>query len=368
MRVLIDEGLSTLQQLGGIGYQSVNLHLHLSKLIECDITGYGILKRMPRIIRRLSYIGFIHARAFSSKYDVIHYQNYYVPSFSGRSIPVVTIHDLGGVSYPDVYPEWYNAYFRRTIRNALKRARGIIVPSYAVRHEILASFPEMRDLRIHVCHNGIRSVFLSSKPNESLLSGMGIAPRSYFLHVGTLERRKNLSLLISEFSLARARGWISPSTKLVLVGKAGIGFDGIRKLIDQAENVVHLGRLSDEQIVLLYRYCRAFVFPSLYEGFGIPIIEAMSQNVPILISDIPSSQELNKRHNSQCFVANRVRTHSIAEQMRLIGEHWSADNIAIDYGDLSAYAYDHVARTHAETYTKILNNEPMNPDEGERMV
>ena len=96
MKVLIDEGLSTLQQLGGIGYFSLSLWEHLKKFVECDITDYHYLKRFPRVAKRMLYLGLANIEPLKQQYNIIHYQNYYVPRFLGKSKGVVTIHDLGG--------------------------------------------------------------------------------------------------------------------------------------------------------------------------------------------------------------------------------------------------------------------------------
>ncbi|HMD14494.1 MAG TPA: glycosyltransferase family 1 protein, partial [Bacteroidota bacterium] len=342
MNVLIDDGLSTLQQLGGIGYFSVSLWKHLKKYIDCDLTDYRYLKGLPRAVRRTIYLGLANLESHRSRYQIIHYQNYYVPRFSGKAKRVTTVHDLAGLKSPESYPSWYNIYFRNTLRNAVKRSDAITLPSHAAAKELVSLFPNIDSSRVYVCHHGIRSIFFTSRPEESDVVSLKLKPFSYFLFIGTLEKRKNLKFLLSQFIAAQKDSRISRDTKLVLVGKLGIGYADFKDLVSDQNNIVHLGRLSDEYIVSLYKFCKALVFPSLYEGFGVPIPEAMSQNSPIVISDIPSSVEFNHRHNNQCFVFELGRQDTLIEMLAHIDRQYAQIIPRLNYGDLSMYSYDRV--------------------------
>jgi glycosyltransferase involved in cell wall biosynthesis len=356
MKVLIDEGLSTLQQLGGIGNHCISLWEHLKKYVECDITNYFYLENIPRIAKRLIYLGLANSEPFIKKYDIIHYQNYYIPRFLGKAKGVTTIHDLGGLKYPSVYPAWYNAYLRKVIHAAVKRSDSIILSTQTIKEELHSLFSGINESRIHICHYGIRSVFSEYCPSKEELVSMNLKPYSYFLFIGNLEMRKNLPFLLSQFVRARDNSLIARDTKLVLVGKPGIGYERFQHLISEKNNIIHLGRMSDEQLVVLYKYCKTFVFPSLYEGFGIPIVEAMSQKVPILISNIPTSLELNRRHNNQCFVFELGRGDTLVEMLSHLDKNYAAITASLNYGDLSIYSYDYVAQEHIKIYTQVLQS------------
>ncbi|HUL42840.1 MAG TPA: glycosyltransferase family 1 protein [Bacteroidota bacterium] len=354
MKVLIDEGLSTLQQLGGIGYFSLNLYEHLKPLVDCEITNYRYLKGLPRVGKRAAYLVLANLEPLRRKYNVIHYQNYYIPIFPGRAKSVVTIHDLGGIRSPEVYPSWYNAYFRRTLRDAVRRANAITLASYAMKSELLDVFPNIDEDSVHVCHHGIRSPFFLWGATDADRVPAGLKPGSYFLFVGNLEKRKNLTFLLSQFIAARRGSKIARDTMMVLVGKLGVGYDEFRSLISESENIIYLGRLGEQELIGLYRNCKAFIFPSYYEGFGVPILEAMSQKVPILISNIPSSLEFHRRHNEQCFVFELGNAESLVEQLAHLDTH--AQDIApyLTYGDLTIYSYENVAREHLKVYRSVL--------------
>jgi glycosyltransferase involved in cell wall biosynthesis len=354
MKVLIDDGLSTIQQLGGIGYQSLYLSNHLKKIIDCKITDYSKLRLFPRVIKRAAYIGLANIESIKNTYDLIHYQNYYIPRLSGKTKRVATVHDLGGLKCPEVYQEWYNIYFRRMLQNTIKRAEAVITVSNTIKEDILSYFPKIDKDRVFVCYNGIRSVFMDFHPTLEDIGLMNIDPYSYFLFVGNLEKRKNLPFLLSQFINAHNNSIIAPDTKLILVGKIGIGYEKFEHLLSEKQNIIHLGRLNDEQLVTLYKYCKAFIFPSIYEGFGIPIIEAMSQKVPILISNIPPSLELNSRHNNQCFIFDLDRKGTLIDTLSHLDKNHSKVAANLDYGDLSIYNYDNVAKEHVRVYNYIL--------------
>ncbi len=354
MKVLIDDGLSTVQQLGGIGYQSMYLNIHLKKIIDCNITDYSKLRFFPRIIKRVVYIGLANIESIKNTYDLIHYQNYYIPRLSGKTKRVATVHDLGGLRCPDVYQGWYNMYFRSMLQNTVRRADAVITVSDVIKEDLLNYFPKMDTGRVFVCYNGIRSIFMNFKPTLKDISQLNIEPYSYFLFIGNLEKRKNLPFFLSQFISARKKSLISPNTKLVLVGKIGIGYEKFEHLLSEKQNIVHLGRLNDEQLVTLYKYCKAFIFPSIYEGFGIPIIEAMSQKVPIIISNIPPSLELNSRHNKQCFIFDLDKNETLLETLSHIDKNHSKVAANLNYGDLSMYSYDNVAQEHMKIYSNIL--------------
>ena len=248
------------------------------------------------------YLGLANIEPYKRQYDIIHYQNYYVPRFLGKSKGVATIHDLAGLISPDVYPSWYNTYFRKVLRNTIQRSDAITLSSYAAKEELCGLFPRIDQSRVHVCHHGVRSIFFETHSIEKEIIHLGLQPYSYFLFVGNLEKRKNLSFLLSQFTTARKHALISQDTKLVLVGKLGIGYnDSPNSLFLNKNNIIHLGRLKEHHLVALYKFCKAFVFPSLYEGFGVPILEAMTQKAPVLISNIPSSLEFQQQTQQALF-------------------------------------------------------------------
>ena len=354
MKILIDDGLSTIGKLTGIGYQAYNLFLSLKKISDCDITNYDYLKRFPKYFRRLLYILHSNFSLTRSDYDVIHYQNYYVPFLKGKAKRVVTIHDLATFKYPETMSSFYVWYNRYSIKKAIRNSDCIITPSQSIKDEILEMFSNVKEKKICVCEDGIRDVFLRANEGKRNLDKFGASPFSYLFFLGSLSPRKNLRFVLDAFIEAKEKGCLKKGTKLLLGGQFWWGSSDIKHLIRKDMGIVALGYIDDEEIVTLYKNCKAFIFPSLYEGFGMPIIEAMSQRIPIIISNIPTSTELNNNHNRQMFIFELGKKEQLITHLKKLDEDCENVGNKIDYGDLSRYYFDNIARKHLSIYKSLV--------------
>ncbi|MFZ1736119.1 MAG: glycosyltransferase family 1 protein, partial [Candidatus Moraniibacteriota bacterium] len=235
--------------------------------------------------------------------DIYHTQ-YIVPFFVPKRTKVVThIHDVSFRAYPQ-YIAWIDRWFLNLlIPRSLRRADVIIVPSKFTKQEIVKYYAVSEE-KIAVIYNAVaQEFFREDKEDESLDGGhIGVLrekyhlPESFFLYVGTLQPRKNIPALIEAFSRFREQNANMRDIKLVLVGnRRGHHFDvRINETIARlgmGSNIVFPGFVDQEDLPLLMRLATLFVFPSYYEGFGIPILEAMSQGVPVVASDIPALRE-----------------------------------------------------------------------------
>ncbi|MCX7797879.1 MAG: glycosyltransferase family 4 protein [Melioribacter sp.] len=346
--------MSSYKHPTGIGQHALNLYKHLSKLTFCSITNYSYMRLIPKGFRKFSidlYINLVHP---FRNYDVVHYQNNFVPCTKGKSKKVVTIHDLGVFLYPDTVPSIYISYNRHSIINAIKKADAIITPSESVKNEILNMFEFSVENKIFVCYDGIRDIFFCSKDNPDILKKYNLTAYNYYFFLGSLSKRKNISFLLKAFIKARKERLISNQSYLVLGGYFWWGAGEFKDLININNGIISLGYLSDEDIPYLYKYCRAFIFPSIYEGFGMPIVEAMSQNVPIIVSNIPTSVELDNRHNNQMFVFELNNVDDFINKLSFVDSNFEQIRKKINYGDLSIYNYENVAKYHLELYKKII--------------
>jgi alpha-1,3-rhamnosyl/mannosyltransferase len=306
------------------------------------------------VARRIAYTVVANAHALSGQYDIIHYQNYYVPRTRGRARKVVTIHDVASFRLPETVPVIYRKYNQATIRNAVERAHGVVVPSAFTRREVLDLFPWLDGEKVFVCPNGIRKQFLSPDANAGSLAKFGLEPYSYYFSLGVLTKRKNFRFLLETFALARKMGRISRNTALILAGKGAWDTHEIRPLIDKELGIHLLGYVHDEDMPALYRYSKAFVFPSLYEGFGIPIIEAMSQQTPIIASDIPGTRELDEQHNRQIHFFPLGGVDELMMHLAELDAHPPSSRSQLSYGDLALNDFPHVARRHLDVYDIVL--------------
>ena len=355
MKILIDEGMASLTKMTGIGYQGINLQKHLSKFCKCDLTDFWYLKPVPKVIRRFSYNSLINIHAIIKDYDLIHYQNYYVPFTKGKAKQVVTIHDLGVFKFPNSIPTIYVKYNQLVIKKALERADAIITPSSFTKDEILNMFPYVEGNKIFPCHNGIREIFWQKVEKETVLKKYGVEPYSYFFFIGIFSRRKNIKFIIETFIKAKKNGYVDRNTWLILGGQKWWGAKDFENLITDDMGIKALGYLDDDEVIQFYKNSKALVYPSLYEGFGMPIIEAMCLNVPIIFSNIPTSIELNKIHNEQMFGFDLQNHDQLMEQFKKLDRDYKNIKSNLDYGNLSRYNFDNVAEKHLEVYKEVLN-------------
>ncbi len=208
---------------------------------------------------------------------------------SGRTI--LTIHDIRGTHFGSELFE--RAAYRVFFEKSVKTADHIITVSEAMRDEILTLYP---GLKISVIYNGL-DANIYDQVFENDMTEVQIKyelPEEFILAVGHFEKRKNYLRLIEAISLLRDRG---RPCNLVIVGNNS----GQRqKIIDLVKSeglspyVTLLSGLSDLEVRCIYKLCQLFVFPSSYEGFGIPILEAMAAKCPMVLSDIPVFREITQ--------------------------------------------------------------------------
>jgi glycosyltransferase involved in cell wall biosynthesis len=210
--------------------------------------------------------------------DVFHFSDWMYPAQRG-GVRATTVHDLVPIHFPElVHPRTYRMHTMK-LRNAVRTCDVIFANSLFTAndlHERLGVAPE----RTRVAYPGIDPTFSADGPSAELG-----AP--YVLSVATLEPRKNLAALVRAFQLVRSS---RPELELCIAGAepsggptetAALNRDGVRRL----------GFVSDDELARLYRGAEAFAYPSLYEGFGIPIVEAMAARTPVVASDHPSLDE-----------------------------------------------------------------------------
>ena len=298
----IDDGFS-MSRPTGIGRHSAALMdalaLHAPEVSVRHIRHASLEPVRPPALRRAVYLAWLASGIPSARwgemFDLIHFTNYHVaPRKPGRLRYAVTIHDLVPFRVPETKSRSYTAYLRKSITQALRLADVVFAVSCAVREEIIAECGARPDAVRVVYVPPMLTPMPSAEARARLLlayPALGTAP--FVLFVGTLERRKNLLALLDALSrLPRAHA----DLRVVLAGRPGLGYaaiaDAVTRANAHAQRVHVLSQCSDEDLRALYAASAAFVFPSLYEGYGIPLLEAMRCGAPIVASDIPTSREL----------------------------------------------------------------------------
>jgi len=196
-----------------------------------------------------------------------------------RGRAAITVHDATPWLHRNTISAGMRYYYGPLYRQALRRAAGVITVSEASRADLLSALG-LPAARVHVTLNGVDRCFFESKPPSRKRP-------PYLLAVGTLEPRKNIPLLLDAFRRLRADG---RDLELVLVGRQGWA-DSL-PLAELAAHVRLTGAIPDSELAEMYAGAACFVLPSLYEGFGLCLAEAMAAGTPAVASNIPALREL----------------------------------------------------------------------------
>ncbi len=202
---------------------------------------------------------------------------------------VVTVYDLSFVHFPQLFPGPQGAYLRLFTRLSCRAAGRIIAISESTRHDIAHEYG-VAARQIDVAYPGVDPTFrpLPPEPVEVFRRRRGL-PETFILHVGTLEPRKNHPALLEAF--ARLGG---PAPRLICVGGAGWFYRDLQATVERLgvqDRVLFAGYVPAEELPLWYNAATLFVYPSLYEGFGMPVLEAMACGRPVITSNVSSLPE-----------------------------------------------------------------------------
>ena len=223
--------------------------------------------------------------------DLFHGTNFELPLWNRRRT-VLTIHDLSALKYPELHRPRLARRARVRLPLAAKLARAIITPTEAVKREVCLRF-RLKAEKVTAIHEAPRKVFQPLPLHQTLeiREHLGIE-NDFLLFVGTLEPRKNLLTLLKAFEqVLRHTSW---RPQLVVAGGEGWLMDETFSFLQESGISEHLrlaGYLDDKELRALYSSCKAFIYPSLYEGFGLPPLEAMACGAPVVATRIPALQE-----------------------------------------------------------------------------
>lgn len=338
------------QPLTGVGRYNLELARELAAMPDIDLSflqGTRLLQKLPapaqgsealpllrdlltewklptEIYRRL--LGRARSRALRHQPHnaILHGANYYLPAYHGPSL--VTIHDISVFLLPQHHRADRVRYMRREVALALERSALVLTVSEFSRTEIarLLGFPAER---IRVTPLGPDSRFRPGAAGDFDLRVLhdNLEIGRYCLFVGTVEPRKNLDTLLDAFErlpLALRRQY-----PLVLCGYRGWGSEALHARFAAATRegwMVYLGYVSDKMLPALVAGARLFVYPSLYEGFGLPLLEAMASGIPVLRSRIAALDEV-AGEAAASFPPLDVEALTEALAMALQDETWRAE-------------------------------------------
>jgi glycosyltransferase involved in cell wall biosynthesis len=311
-RYTTDENLSIIQEL-----KTNKLEFKLFKTSQKKLDLWNRLRFPP-----IELLGF--------KADLLHCPDFLIPPTLNKNI-VLTIHDLAFIRYPEFNFEWFiKKYTKEVARNA-KNAKMILADSQSTKNDII-QFLKINPEKIKVVYLAADSIFkklADSEKDKNLLKKYGV-DKKYILSVGTIEPRKNYITLIKAFDILKSKMLKSNNSntynseeqsaglKLVIVGRTGWKSEPTYNELNNSpykNDILFLGHIPDIDLVQIYNQAELFVYPSIFEGFGLPVVEAMKCGLPILASNSSSIVEIAPDKN---FLVDPDNTEEFAEKIERI--------------------------------------------------
>ncbi len=311
-----------------------------------------------------------------SKPDVFFSPTHYLPIFSPKK-SVISILDVSYLRFPQLFKKSDLQQLTIWTKFSVKKAKKVFTISQASKDDIIEEYGVSKD-KIIVTYPGIKSEIQNSKSetnskfkmqNSKLLSGKYGINGEYVLFVGTLQPRKNIARLIEAFSRAchpeRSEGSrdSSPSAQnditLVIIGKKGWMYEEILaapKRFNIENKVKFLGNVTDEDLPAFYKNALCFVLPSLYEGFGLPVLEAMQYGCPVITSNISSLPEAG---GDAALYVDPTSVKDIAKNLESIinDEQLRKKLIKKGYEQVKRFSWEKTARETLESLERLMIND-----------
>ncbi|MBU4483158.1 MAG: glycosyltransferase family 4 protein [Actinobacteria bacterium] len=258
---------------------------------KIELKFYGTPQKKLDLWNRLKFppIEFLGFKA-----DILHCPDYLIPPTLNKNI-VLTIHDLAFIRFPQFNFPWFIKKYTIEVKRNAKRAKKIIADSQSTKNDIV-NFFNINPSKVSVVRLAADAFFRklpSKEKGKGVLKKYNI-DKKYILSVGTIEPRKNFTTLIKAFNIAKKRN-AGFGYKLVIAGRTGWKSEATyteREASPYKDDILFIGKVSDEDLLQIYNQAELFVYPSLFEGFGLPPLEAMSCGLPVMASDSSSLKEV----------------------------------------------------------------------------
>jgi alpha-1,3-rhamnosyl/mannosyltransferase len=286
---------------------------------------------------------------------LFHGPNFYLPPYDGPT--VATIHDLSTFLRPQDHPPARVAFVEREVRKVIDGEAHLVTDSIVVKEEIIEFFGVHQE-RISAVPIGVDEQF-RPRTNETLaplLSDYDLTPGQYGLCVATLEPRKNISRLIKAYG--KLPHQLIEQYPLVLIGDQGWKSEALHQQIETAQKrgwLRYLGYAPQRHLPAIYAGARGFFFPSLYEGFGLPVLEAMASGVPVLTSACSSMPEVA---GEAALLVDPLDIEAIREGLERVleDEAWRNSAISAGLSRSSELSWDACIDKTVEVYRTLLSD------------
>jgi len=373
MKIVINT-IPLLSPLAGVGHYIYNLLIEFQRL-RPDIQYtfyYGYFGKKLKVYGEGEAAGFYRLKEWVKKSPVVSpyarklkdtlaqinlkkYDLYFEPNFIPLGIKskkiVTTVHDFSFHLHPEWHPRERTEYFSRNFFKRIEKADLIITGSRYIEREAFDLFIG-KDLRIVTIYYGYNDALFhpNKKAGEEKASPSG----NYILFVGSVEPRKNLLGLLKAYLLLPE--YMKKDFQLLLTGSKGGGNQEIVERMEQLKGRVHyLGYLNNEELAALYRGASCLVFPSFYEGFGLPPLEAMACGCPVIVSNVASLPEVC---GDAAYYVNPYDVESIAEGMYKVLTDEDLRRSLIEKGLERAklFSWEKCAKEHLEAFEEVSGN------------
>lgn len=301
------------------------------------------LKKIPCLYQSLRHVKHLLAYSSLKTYD-IYFEPNFIPLDIKAKSTVTTVHDFSFHLYPEWLPNDRREYFSANFFKRLDKSDLIITVSDYIRNEALEILNIGND-RIVTIPSGYNKKIFYRKTTD------GSAKKNYILYVGTLEPRKNLLNLLKAYLQLPA--YIRRDYKLLLAGFEGWKNREIMELLQKSKGSVrYLGYVSDEMLADLYRNAACFVFPSRYEGFGMPPLEAMACGCPVITSNISSLPEVC---GDAAYLVDPKDVENISAGIEDVLTNSGLNSVLVNKGYkwIKAFSWEKSAREHLRIFEKI---------------
>lgn len=264
---------------------------HFKKVHNLDLLATRDNK-IVRIAHNMFILPF-HIRKY--KFDIIHGTTSWLPFFSSGAKEVITIHDLTPLLFPHLHTTDAVLRFGCFLRQMAKRSRLVLADSENTRRDIISCL-RIKPEKVRTIHLGVEHERFREIGDDAVLGAVRkkyALPEEFLLYLGTIEPRKNIAGLLRAYKMALSK---SKLPMLVLAGQKGWGYEEVFSILGNdavlRKTVRYLDYVDDVDIPALYNMAEAFIYPSFYEGFGLPVLEAMACGTPVITSNRSSLPEV----------------------------------------------------------------------------
>lgn len=283
--------------------------------------------------------------------DLVHFPHFNVPILYNKPY-IVTIHDLTLSLFPgQKMTKWYHRLgYNLTIKNAVKKAKKIIAVSENTKKDLIKLL-RVPASKITVIYNGISENFRSQNRSQKTAS-------PFLLYSGVWRSHKNLPRLIQAFKILKTKHSGLKNLKLIITGKPDPHYPEVKNTVKKLrlqKNIIFPGLVTEKELLKLYNKASIFVFPSLYEGFGLPPLEAMACGTPVAASNSSSIPEICGTKNAIFF--NPHDTNDIAKKLYLLYKNKDLQKKLVKNGLTHAakFSWQTTAQKTFKIITKCLN-------------